>query len=534
MSNLNALFRQAGALVSICLCGAVISACSLLSGAPPLTVADLHGLARVPNGLGAVDFIISSGSTADKLPGARIGLVSTGGGRLVYAEDPTGAHLPLAAPLMGEVSLRRVILAPRTTQGYNITTAQGDLDPAQLQALGILSEKDVRSRLDTGLDRAVLIYFYNPAQPLALTGASLEAYATPFANVTVLKAGGEPRAAKLALVIVGLERTAYDTWANILVDRFLAGRIGQPAETNLADDLTFDWAYPTYSVTPAQPTIDAGLDESITLHIGWRSANPDPPAPWSFSFSSDNKALTFDRLQIDLKAGDPPQSIKISIHREGLAPGAYSARITLQPFSATAGLIDQASDQTITFLAKQQPPTPTPGPPVKSMTFTPQSPHTGDTISIQAAGFKPGEHIQVDFFGAQYRQSDTLSISDAQGNMAYKIELDRVPPGEYTLHMVGIDSAITGTAIITVAERPPDAIVNTPELNLRLEPFPESPVLEVLVNGDKLQLLNTNYDNSWVKVLTAKGSRGWVQTRLLTINIDLKLVPWDSHYPAPK
>lgn len=529
MATFKPLFRLACAL----LCVAAISACSLLSTAPPFTVADTNGLARVSSGLGAMDFILTSGVTGDKLPGARIALTVTGGTRMIYAEDPTGAHLPLATPIGGEATLRRVILAPRTPQGYNIASAQGDLDPNQLNALGILSEKDLRTRLEAGSERAVLIYFYNPAQPLALTGAALEAYSTPFPNVTVLKAGGEPKDAKLGLVIVGLEQTAYDTWANINVDRFIAGRIGQQPETNVADDLTFDWAYPTYSVTPSLPTIDAGLSDSVKLQIGWRTGSPDPPPPWSFTLAADNKAILFDPLQFDLAEGDQPKEIKVSIRREGLAPGAYSAKITFQPFSAAAGLIDQSTERVITFTVEPQPPTPTAGPPVKSLTVDPETPKVGDTLIINAAGFEPGEAVIVDLIGTQYRQSDSLSTADAQGLLGYKIDLANVPPGEYMLRVMGSKSAITGTKTITIAERPPDAVVNAPELNVRLEPFKDSPVIEVLVNGDKLRLLNTNYDDSWVKVLTPTGKKGWVQTHLLTLNISLKNVPWDSNYPAP-
>ena len=77
-------------------------------------------------------------------------------------------------------------------------------------------------------------------------------------------------------------------------------------------------------------------------------------------------------------------------------------------------------------------------------------------------------------------------------------------------------------------------MVNTPQLNVRLEPLDGSPILEVVVSGDKLQIIATNYNDSWVKVVTPSGTRGWVQSHLLTINIDMKTVPWDSNYPAPK
>ncbi len=45
---------------------------------------------------------------------------------------------------------------------------------------------DLRARLGRGPDQAVLLYLYNPVNPLALTGATLDA---PFAIESRMEAG---------------------------------------------------------------------------------------------------------------------------------------------------------------------------------------------------------------------------------------------------------------------------------------------------------------------------------------------------------
>ncbi len=516
----------AGVLILISL-----AACGLAT--PPAVVADVNGLARIDSGAGAMDFIISSGLTGERLPGARASLAEVGGIRLLYAEDPSGAHLPLAAPIGGQSTVRRITLPPRSVQGYNIATAAGEINVDALAKIGTLTESDLHSHLDAAGDRAVLIYFYNPSRPLALTGASLDAWATPYPNVIVLKAGGEPPDAKLALVIVGMERTAYASWANLNVDRYLAARVGQPPDLDTQDDLTFAWAFPVFQVDPPQPTIDAGRKDQTALTITWRSSSPDPPPPWKLFIKSDNPAVVPTPGEISISPGDPPQTISLAINRTGLKPGEYSATLYVQPFNETTGLIEQRVTRALTFEVITLPPTPTPGPPVKSLEVKPEQPKTGDTLIVTASGFAPGERVLVEFSGPAHRLSDSLPQADATGQIVYRIDLTGFPSDDYQLTLTGQQSAVTGSAPVTVAARPPDAIVASAELNVRFEPFKDSPVLEVLVKGDAVQVIAVNGDASWLQVVTPSGKRGWVQTKLVTLNIDLKSVPWNPNYPAP-
>jgi hypothetical protein len=230
----------------------------------------------------------------------------------------------------------------------------------------------------------------------------------------------------------------------------------------------------------------------------------------------------------------PEQTITISVDRTGLEPGEYTATITFQPFSEVVGLIDQMTTRTIKFTVVPAPPTPTPGPPVDSLTILPEEPRVGKLLEIAATGFKPGESVLVEFTGVEHTLRDALPLADATGAFDYEIDLTLIPPGEYTLRLTGVESSITGTATITVLEALPDAVVEAGELNVRFEPFPESPVLEVLVKGDALEVISVNYDDSWIEVITPTGIQGWVLTRLVKLYIDLKDVPWNSAYPAPK
>ncbi|MCC6905219.1 MAG: hypothetical protein IT326_05195, partial [Anaerolineae bacterium] len=171
---------------------------------------DLEGRARVESAAGVVEFTVISGLTGERQPGVRVSVAVDGAQRMFYAEDPTGTHLPVAAPLDGDATVRRLILPPETGRGFNLATASGALDLEALTALGALSEEGIRQRLSASGDEAVLIYLYNPARPLALTGAPLEAFSTPFPGVTVLRAAGEPPDAALGMVIAGIGEGAYD------------------------------------------------------------------------------------------------------------------------------------------------------------------------------------------------------------------------------------------------------------------------------------------------------------------------------------
>jgi len=523
--------KHASRVITLLLALILLTACSL--AAPSLVVADVNGLSRIDTGAGSIDFILSSGLTGERLPGARAGLAIVGGVKLLYAEDPTGAHLPLAAPIGGESNVRRIVLPPRSTQGYNIATASGQINLAALNKIGTLTEQEIRDRLATMGDRAVLLYLYNPQRPLALTGAALDVWATPFPNVIVIKAGGEPPDATLALVIVGIEQAVYGAWANINVDRYLAARVGQAPDLDTAGDLTFAWAYPVIQVDPPQPSLDAGRKDDVALTLTWRSSNPDPPPPWTLFITSDNPAVTPTPAKIVISPGDPAQTILLSIDRKGLAPGIYSATIFIQPFNETVGLIEQRVTRALTFEVVTLPPTPTSGPPVKSLVVEPDQPRTGDTLIITVTGFEAGERALVELNGPARRLSDALPQADASGQLVYRVDLADFPAGDYDLLVIGQQSAITGTAIVTISERPPDAVAASNELNVRFEPFAESPVLEVLVKGDTMRVIAVNGDASWLQVITINGTQGWVQTKLVTLAIDLSGVPWNSDYPAP-
>lgn len=523
-----------GTVVLLISIGTLLAACDLLGDQSSVAsgVTDVNGLARIESPAGAMDFQVSSGLTEEKLPGIRVSVAVDRGMRFMLAEDPTGMHLPVAAPVAGDSTIRRLVMPPKSLQGYNIGTAAGDLDWKALQSLGSLTEADVRSRLK-GSDVSVLLHLYNPARPLALTGAALEAYATPFDNVTVLRAGGEPADARLALVVVGLRREAVDAWSNLNIDRYLASRVGQPPDLDLRDDLAFRWAYPVFEVFPPDDTLDIGEGDSATLRIGWRSANPDPPPPWSFFISSDNPALTVSPENFSLGPDQPPQEVTFTLDRTGLEAGDYSAAVVVQPFADPFGLIEQRVERVVTFTVAQKPPTPTPGPAPDTMTILPDQPRVGDMLEILATGFKPGESIQVEMLGEERSLRDGLPLADALGSFSYQVDLTGFPTGTYDLRIVGAESGITGATTITIQEPMPDATVASGELNVRYQPLSDSPVLEVLVQGDPLQILSVNGDDSWVEVMTASGTRGWVQTKLLQLNIDLSTVPWNPAYPAP-
>jgi hypothetical protein len=534
MSKKYHLVRQLSTLM-LCLAAAgMLAAC--WGDSSPITasgVTDVNGLVRIEGVAGAIDFQVSSGSSEEKLPGVRVSVAAARGRRYVYAEDPTGAHLPVAAPVSGDATVRRLVMPPKSLQGYNITTVTGEIDLGALQSLGALSEAAVRSRLKNGGDLAVLIYLYNPARPLALTSASLDAYAMPFDNVTVLKAGGEPPDVQLALLIVGLRQEAYDAWSNLPVDRYLASRVGQTPELNLRDGMAFNWAYPVFDVYPPDETIDIGESDSATVRLNWRSANPDPPPPWSFFISSDNPAVTVDPEKFSLGPDQPPQEVTLLVDRSELEAGDYSAKIVIQPFSDALGLIEQRVERVAMFTVAQKPPTPTPGPAPETMTVLPAQPRIGDILKISATGFNPGENIVVELTGDEHSLRDALPLADALGSFSYEVDLSTFTTGTYQLRLTGSQSGITGVQTITVEEAQPDAIVASGELNVRYQPFPDSPVVEVVVSGDPLQVVSVNGDNSWIEVITASGTRGWVLTKLVKLNIDINTVPWNSGYPAP-
>jgi hypothetical protein len=495
-------------------------------------VTDASGFARVESAAGAMDFQVTSALTGERLPGARLKVAVQGSTTMLLASDPTGVHLPVAVPLSGEATVRRLALPAKTAIGYNIATAAGPLDLEQLTLVGTLSEEELQDRLRQGPDEAVLIYLYNPARPLALTGAALETYATPFENVTVLKAGGEPPDATLGLIVVGLDRSVYAGWSHRVVDRYLAGRVGQSPDTDLRGDLDFAWAYPVYDVYPPEETLDLGTDSSATLLVNWRSHNPDPPPPWSFFVSAEQDWITAEPQAFGLSPEQTQSQITLTVNREGLPVGEYSVKVIIQPFSETFGLIEQPVEREIMFTVAEIPPTPTQGPTV-GLSLNPTQPREGDLLVVEAGGFDPGEVVTLEFSGEERSINDLLPQADEGGNFRYEIDLGTVPAGSYTLRLAGEQSGITAEQTVTVGEGVADAVVATGELNLRMGPTYEHPVLEVLVRGDELTVIGTNADDSWIEVQTATGQTGWVVTSLVNLNIDLATVPWNPNVVAP-
>lgn len=500
------------------------------------SVSDANGLARVESGAGVVDFQVTSGLSGERMAGVRLRVATFGGVRLLLAEDTQSDHLPVAAPLTGEATVRRLVMPPPSSSGYNITSATGTLDVRALELVDVLTEEQLRQRLEAGPDEAVLIYLYNPARPLALTGAPLEVYATPFENVTVLRAPAEPPNAALALVIVALRQEAYAAWSNRAVDRFLAARIGQLPDTDLGSDLAFRWAYPAYDIYPADEVIEAGEAEQVTITIGWRSENPDPPPPWSFFVSSSDGRITVEPESFSLGPDTPPVELTVRINREGLPLGQYTASLFIQPFSEAFGLIEERAERTLVYEVGVQLPTSTPAPSIQGLVLDPPQPRSGERLTITALGFAPNETVFFELIGAERSIRDSLPKADAAGVFTYEVDLSTVPAGEYTLRLTGAESRTVGEATVTIAAPIPDAVVASEELNLRAGPGYEYPVLEVLVRGDALKALTTNWNNEWMEVEAPSGRRGWVLVNLLTLNVNLADVPFHPQYgraPTP-
>lgn len=497
-------------------------------------VSDANGLARVESSAGVIDFQVTSGLTGERLEGIRVRVAVFGNSRMVIAEDPTHRHLPVAVPLAGEATVRRLVLPPTSDTGYNLTSAAGAFNLRDLTRLEApLDEAALRDRLRSGPNEAVLLYLYNPARPLALTNAALEVYETPFENVSVLRAPGEPEDAQLALVVASLKNDAYEKWTNRHIDRYLAGRIGQPAGTDLRGDLAFRWSYPVYDVFPAEEPLEAGEDESVVMRVNWRSQNPDPPPPWSFLVSTDSEMLTVQPEAFSLGPDSPPAEVSVAINREGLVEGDYSAKVFIQPYSDAFGMIEQGFEREVTFTVGQAEPTATPGPALEGLSFEPAEPRVGQTLNVTAAGFEAGEPVLLEFIGSEHTIRDSLQLADDEGNFTYAIDLGVVPPGEYTLRVSGTQSGMSGETALTVGEEIPDAVVASGELNLRTGPGYDYPAIDVLVSGDELKVVAVNWDDTWLEVQTSTGNQGWVVTDLVELNISLEDVPWNSKFPNP-
>jgi hypothetical protein len=530
------LIGLAALLITLTGCQAVLEAVLGGGGVAPteadiaVGVTDINGLARVESAAGVNDFQVTSGATGERQVGIRLRVAVFGRSRMLMAEDPAGQHLPVAVPLIGESTVRRLILPPTTTTGTNLTTVSGDFDLSAYTYVGTLTEEDIRQRLKSGPDEAVLLYLYNPARPLALTGAPLQAYATPFANVTILKAAAEPEDAQLALVVVSLEFAAYDGWSNRGIDRYLSGRIGQGADTDLRGDLAFHWSYPVFDIFPAGETLDLGTDDELLMRVNWRSENPDPPPPWRFFVTSDDEHLTVDPEAFALDPDTPPAEVTITINRADQPIGSYKATLFIQPFSDAFGMIEQGVTRVVSWEVAAAVPTATPAPGVEAISVVPESPRTGDRLQVTAAGFDPSENVLFEFIGVTDTIRDALAAADAEGSFQYVLDLARVDAGEYTLRLTGSNSGVVAEVQVVVATRIADAVVATDELNLRRAPTYDAPVEAVLLRGDDLTALTTNWDNTWMKVATTSGQQGWVVVEWLDLNVSLVDVPFDPEY----
>jgi len=519
------------------LLGTLLAGCRAESGSrgrPSINeaVSDEQGKARVESSGGAVEFETLSGKTGERLPGVEVQIVSFGDTRFVYATDPSGSYLSVAAPLDAGSTVRRLNMPPRSDAGYNFATATGTLLIDDLNSLEILTEDDLRTRLKRGPDEAVLIYIYNPISPLALTGAALEAYAPPALDgVTILRAPAEERNAALGYVIVSLTEEAFDEWEHKNVDRYITGRIGQPPVTDLRGDLTFGWAYPVFDVFPDGDIIEVGEQDSMTLRISWRSQYPDPPPPWSFVVTtSDEDRLEVDPESFPLDPASPPQEVTINVDRLGLQAGEYSGTLFIQPYSDAFGLVEQTIEREITFTVGMAPPTPTPSPST-DLAIRPAEPREGDSLAITASGFEPNEPILIELIGASDALRDARPAADSDGNFTHDFDLTGAVPGNYTLTVTGSISGIIAETDVRITETVADAIVNTRELNLRIGPAYEYPAVNVLSNGEELTVIGVNNDDTWLEVVTITGQSGWVVADLVEINIDLSTVPWNPNVP---
>ncbi len=497
-------------------------------------VSDSDGIARIGSEGGVVDFQVSSGLTGERIPGIRIRVADWGDTRLVFAEDPTGIHLPTAMPLLGDSTLRRLLMPPLTDLGHNVTTASGALTLDDYPSLGLMTEQQLRDYLNRGPDEAVLIYLYNPTNPLALTGADLEVFQTPFDNVLLLRAPGETSEEAPGMVLVPLSHTRYTTWEHREVDRYLATRIGQQPNTDLNGDLAFNWSYPVFEVFPNDEVLSLDENGQVAITIRWRSLNPNPPPPWGIFLSSDREdGITFEPESALMGPDTASQEFVITVDRTTMPVGEQSLPLYIQPYSETFGLIEQSVTRTISFEVAEAGPTPTSGPTLASLTIDPVDPKEGDTLYIEATGFTPRDAVLVELIGLEYDFRDALPTATSEGAFNYLLDLKPVPAGAYTLRLTGTASQLSGELEFVVGNREADAVVANPELNLRTDPFDDATVLEVLVQGDELTVVAVNWDDSWLEVISPSGQQGWVKTALVDVNIDLTTVPWNSAYPNP-
>ena len=83
----------------------------------------------------------------------------------------------------------------------------------------------------------------------------------------------------------------------------------------------------------------------------------------------------------------------------------------------------------------------------------------------------------------------------------------------------------TQAIVVTPTPALADAVVNAVTLNVRANPGEGATILTKIPQGTPLRILGRYFDNSWVQVQLPNGNVGWVYRSLLTINIDLAIVP---------
>ncbi len=80
----------------------------------------------------------------------------------------------------------------------------------------------------------------------------------------------------------------------------------------------------------------------------------------------------------------------------------------------------------------------------------------------------------------------------------------------------------------TATQSLPDATVNTGSLNVRSSPGEGAQILTAIPRNTPVKILARYSDNTWVKVQTPNGTIGWVYQPLLTVTINLALIPVEN------
>jgi hypothetical protein len=110
----------------------------------------------------------------------------------------------------------------------------------------------------------------------------------------------------------------------------------------------------------------------------------------------------------------------------------------------------------------------------------------------------------------------------------YQRSRDERGPGAEEGGVIAPGGGQVGPVVVTATAAPPtlpDAVVNADTLNVRENPGEGAKILMKVTRDTALDILGRYPDNSWVQVRTPNGIAGWVYRPLLTVNIDLAIVP---------